>query len=210
MPLDYQSPHPTRSTARRSAWAVRSDLWLSAAVVSVILVFWFSWLALSGGGTREPRNRATCVSNLTTIGQAIRQYAAAHGDLLPPSLYTLAVDQALHPAIFVCPSGNAEQISATTMPVDDAGRAAFDSRTHPQYRGYDYAVPSATPWFSSRLQPQTVLVLDTAYNHDSDGMNVLYADGTVGWIAGRDPRKPGQAAQLDADFAAGVWPLLVR
>lgn len=210
MPLDYHAPQARNSTAHRFGWAVRSDLWLSAAVVSAIFAVGFFWLTLSGGGTREPRNRATCVSNLTTIGQAIRQYAAAHGDLLPHSLYVLAVDQSLRPATFVCPSGNAEQISATTMPVDDAGRAAFESRSHPQYRGYDYAVPSATPWFFSRLQPRTVLVLDTAYNHDSDGMNVLYADGTVGWVSDRDPRKPGQAARLDADFAAGVWPLLVR
>jgi hypothetical protein len=99
------------------------------------------------------------------------------------------------------------------MPVEPGPQQLFAS-TH-QYRSYDYTLPAGTNCTLSSLPADAVLVVELLDNHDSEGVHVLYADGTVDWVpadqtAAAKGLPAGKAGQLLNDLSKGAWPLRVR
>lgn len=204
MQLDYQTPsRPEDVHQRRRTLIVRVVLALVAAVVIACMLIGLQ--RPSGGKSRETALRVKCVRNLKAVGQAIQQYANANGGQLPPSLVALAIDQRLTCETFICPSGTAEHLTASTLPVESASQTVFET-TH-ENRSYDYALPIGRTASLSTLQWDDVLLVELPENHDYDGVYVLLADGSVDWV-NRDSR--GKVNQLLDDLKSGVWPLRVK
>ena len=157
------STHRTRATI---------GLWLGVAqlcLVGAVLVL------LPTRGPREPAMRVKCVSNIRQIGQGLQMYANEHGGVFPPSLDFVLSPQYLESDVFVCPSSNHEPAAG---PTTQAVVANFRAAAH-LHCSYVYAGASLT---NATATPKHVLAYEHATNHNRDGMNVLYGDGTVGWL----------------------------
>src|SRR3989442_6403876 len=103
----------------------------------------------------------------------------SHGGRLPPALDDLITHADLTREVFVCPSGTGELATgATTQEVVNHFRK---NPIHCSYPDVGAGLIAAT------LRPQHVLAYEPLSNHaghkEGDGINVLYGDGTVQWVA---------------------------
>ena len=137
---------------------------------------------MSMGRAREPVKRVVCASNLRQIGQSARQYAIDHGGAFPPDLETLLVNSDFVARSFVCPSS--EHAPAPPPPPFVLGSNC----------SYIY-VGTGRHDDGSR---GAVLAFELPTNHNADGANVLFADGTVRFLT---PAEYGPL--LAAPLAAG-------
>jgi hypothetical protein len=144
----------------------------AAGTAAVGITHQTAWLVRSpetlyrrGGHVRD---RVYCASNLRQIGQGIQMYAAKSGGRYPDDLRALrSADIDLEPDALVCRALRDDVYTATTRAVtDDARRSSY------LYFGKGLTAP---------VDPARVVAVEGLENHEYDGVNALYGDGTVRW-----------------------------
>ena len=190
-----------RGRAIREFLAFVWPLCAAAAALYLVLYFWsrrrleqrrpLCWsgrigclgmlvLAVAGIGTMaiglndvmNRPNRVRCASNLKQIGMGIQLYANDHAGQFPPSFWELITSADLNPEVFICPSSPDERASG---PTTQALLAEFRKPAHCSYIYVGSALTTQSP-------ASAVAAYEKPENHDGDGGNVLYADGSVQWL----------------------------
>jgi hypothetical protein len=139
---------------------------------------------------REMAIRAKCASNMRQIGQGLLLYANDNGGQYPPSLKELIVTLDIGAEVFVCPSSGADVAPGPTS------QAKAANLTSPKHLSYVYLGSG----MASSAAGNVILVYEPLSNHDKDGINVLYGDGSVVFLA------KGQAQTTIANLATGRNP----
>jgi len=114
----------------------------------------------------RPYHKPHCTYNLYQIGKGLAMYSMDHNDQYPQDLQTLAIEMKLEPKLFVCPSskhvaGSLSNLNEWTDYVYIQGLSATNNAHIP-------------------------LAYELPINHNGEGVNVLYNDGTVRWLNLRD------------------------
>ena len=114
------------------------------------------------------RDRVRCASNLRQTGQALQMYASDNGGRYPDDLRLLrstGID--IDVTALVCPAlPDKTWTAATRAATDEASISSY------VYFGKGLAAPA---------DPRRVLAVEPLENHENDGVNALYGDGTVQW-----------------------------
>ena len=174
----------TRRTARTACmWGGGQLLLIGLAV----------WLVSGTGRAREPANRIKCASNLRQIGQALQLYSTECGGAYPPSFDEILLTGDIVPEAFVCPSSTGERAEGATHQelLQNFHRAGACSFVY-ALEGQDVPASSVTP--------KHVLAYEDMANHNRQGMNVLYGDGSTEWLG------PREAARVLAELQGGYNP----
>ncbi|HEY7086674.1 MAG TPA: H-X9-DG-CTERM domain-containing protein [Tepidisphaeraceae bacterium] len=187
MILDYGRPSPRRRWYQFTLVELLIIIGIIALLVGILLP----------AVTDRPRGYQTrvtlCASNLRQIAQQLYVYGNANG-AFPDALQTMIRDPGnrLRAFIFVCPTS-----PQTASPATSAAKLAKDFDDDPAaYLSYVYlgaALPFPPP-------AKAVLAYEPLANHRGMGMNVLFADGHVEYLA-----KP-QADKLIAELNSGHNP----
>jgi prepilin-type processing-associated H-X9-DG protein len=183
--LAYAGPLQRRRSGRRIlVWTV-GIIVIGGMLVSVMLP--------SLCRAREPANRIKCASNLRQIGQAIAIYAQDNGGQYPPSLAVLLAHEDITAGVMLCPSSNDEASSATDTAgaVADLAAAETNAAGHKHCLSYIYTGRGLTVATASAT---SVVAYEPLGNHEGDGTNVLFGDGHVDWVNGREWPKVAAAA----------------
>jgi prepilin-type processing-associated H-X9-DG protein len=124
---------------------------------------------------RETANRVKCSSNMWQISQAMSQYAIENNGEYPPDLGTLilAGEIDLTIDVFVCPSG----ASAVPAVIRNAPREQQAEWVN-QNADYVYLGDGKR----SDLPADEPLLHEHLYNHDGEGVNMLFGDGHVEFV----------------------------
>lgn len=196
MKLDYAACTPEDGNAnRRPRLSTYSKVCIALAIVAFIAAA--GMLILPQFGRSRPiANVIKCGSNLKQIGLAIHMYAGDYGDALPPDFATLVLDPGLAPYTFVCASRDCTDDVAklpSTATTQQAASTVVEGTSTCSY--FLCKFPGQT---LSQLTPRHVLVYEKPLNHttETNGMNVLFADGRVDWIDA--PLRDKIAAELAA------------
>jgi prepilin-type processing-associated H-X9-DG protein len=123
--------------------------------------------------------RAICAGNLHRIGEAAQRYAADHGWHYPDDIDGL-LTQGVTPADFVCPKS--ADSPAAPGPMAQATAANVKSLGHCSY------IYLGKGWMTKDATADKVLAYEPLKNHGGQGMNVLYGDGHVDWVAANEAR----------------------
>ena len=125
---------------------------------------------------REPANRVKCASNERQIAQALTLFASANGGRFPDTLEQALITQDIIPELFCCPSSNDEKAPGDTV------QQQAESLSKRGHNSYIYLGKGLTTSASDR----TPLLYENLSNHDDDGANVLFVDGSVEWVLKKD------------------------
>jgi prepilin-type processing-associated H-X9-DG protein len=172
-PLDYATP----SLHKRRIWPLVTVL----SIAGFLIIFLGLSLSTPSLHSRDTAPRVKCGSNLRQIGQAMLLYANEHGGQYPDSFETVLSSEEISADVFCCPSTSVRPASGATT---QATIANFGAGHH---CSYCYVARGAIV----KSSPDIVLAYEPLSNHDDDGMNVLFNDGHVEFIA-----KPGAEALL--------------
>lgn len=186
--LTYSGPiyQPRRSGLRYLAWAVG---------IVVIVGMMGSVMLPSLCRAREPANRVKCGSNLRQIGQAISLYANENGGHYPPSLSVLLTCEDLSPEVVTCPSTNDAKADAPTTRGMIAAIEAVEANRpgHQNCLSYIYVGRNLT---TKTVTDKTIVAYEPLDNHDKDGTNVLYGDGSVEWVGKQEWPRLAESAGI--------------
>lgn len=173
---DAQAPAPRRT--RTPGWVVAAMSLGGAAVLVLLLVL---VLLPPLNRAREQARRVQCASNMRQIGQAMMIYANGNAMQFPDKLDKLLL---IAPnSAFVCPScGHTPAPGAT--PQIQASNLYKGGHLSYVYVGAGMAMNAAS------MNPATTIVLHEPLTNHGDGINVLYADGSVAFL----PRNAALAA----------------
>lgn len=129
---------------------------------------------------REQAHRIACASQMRTIGYLILMYSNENRGFLPPDLETLLTTQAAPPGFLDCPNAKRAYIYVA----DRANQRYWDLVTQ---------VASAE-----------LMLYEPMTNHDGEGMNMLFGDGHVEFVA------PDVAEKLIAEANSDTTPATQR
>lgn len=122
---------------------------------------------------RDTANRLKCSANMSGISQAISHYRNQNKGQYPPDLPTLLKTQDISSDIFVCPS-------TTNTPAPGATPQAqaknLLSGGHESYRYFGDKLNNAA------ATKGDVVLYEPLSNHNNQGANVLFSDGSVKWM----------------------------
>jgi prepilin-type processing-associated H-X9-DG protein len=121
---------------------------------------------------REQANRVKSASNLKQIGLAAMMYANSHQNRFPPDLAALAKDEDLTAMVFVNPRTSAQPPPAP--PADPKALAQWVQ----EHSDYVWVGGGKT----TAATAETVLAYEKPESV-SEGVNILYGDGHVEWLA---------------------------
>ena len=182
-PAPAAAPRP--AGRKTSGWGVVALAVGGAGLLVVLLVL---LLLPPLNRAREQTNRVKCASNMRQIGQAVFIYASVNRGQFPDRLDRLLPYAGS--AVFVCPScnhtpapGATPQIQATNL-------------YKPGHLSYVYVGAGMTT--AGFANTSTTVVLHEPLTNHGDGVNVLYADGSVVFL----PR--GAAMTMMATLAASA------
>jgi prepilin-type processing-associated H-X9-DG protein len=153
-------------------------LLFAAGTAAVAMTHQTAWLVTSP----EPHfaflrtkqvDRIYCSRQLKDIGYALDEYAKAHDGRLPDDLQQLIEHQHILSHEFVCPSTNLQRATGPTT------REIADNARKPEHCSYIYRGKG----LMRPLNAEFVIVYERADVHAGDGMNLLFADGNVLWVA---------------------------
>ncbi len=117
-------------------------------------------------GTPRHRRRTPCASNLKQIAYALHLYSADHDEAFPESLPVLyEEDYLVDHKVFICPRARDE-----VVPFTPADPFTEDNVSY----CYASGVHATDP-------PDHVVAFEEEWNHDQDGVNVLFVFGNVDW-----------------------------
>jgi hypothetical protein len=155
----------------------RGRLAIEIACVELCIIALLAFATFNMGRPRETAKRVQCASHLRQIGQAMMLYANENGGQHPPTLEPLLATQDITSEVFCCPSSNAIKAEGAT-PQQVAQALAANPAKH---LSYVYIGPhrNPPPPLSRRGR---VVCYEPLDNHDGDGMNVLYENGSVEWL----------------------------
>ncbi|MSR64948.1 MAG: type II secretion system protein [Verrucomicrobiae bacterium] len=177
------APEPTESAAPKKPKFTLTQLLVLIAVVSVLLAM----LTTAAYKPREKALRSSCLGNLKQIGLSIRLYSGDNKERFPTdALGTTLGSFALLTNNFqtsymkwVCPSDRGITPGATNRPW---------TRKNLSYAyggfGLTESVQPDTPLACDRTSGDVTGAtpyVNNKWTHKSEGGNVLYADGHVGW-----------------------------
>jgi prepilin-type processing-associated H-X9-DG protein len=146
-------------------------IWSAVIVIGLPLLL-LGILAPSLCRSSETANRVKCASNERQIGQALALFAAASNGRLPDTLEQALIAQDITPELFCCPSSNDEKAPGATP------REQAANLSKPGHNSYTYLGKGLT----TSAPAQTPVLYETLSNHDDDGANVLFVDGSVEWF----------------------------
>jgi prepilin-type processing-associated H-X9-DG protein len=155
-----------------------AGLTLGAVALMISILSLAFWLPILNQG-REAANRTSCAGNLQLLGQSLRQYAIDGDGSFPPDLDTLVANAGFDAQMLVCSSSQEEA---------DPGSAL----TYGENLSYIYIGGG----MSDDAPATAVLAYEELNNHDRDGANFLFADGSVRFIPQSEAR--GMIDQLKA------------
>jgi predicted Zn finger-like uncharacterized protein len=128
---------------------------------------------------RERANEVKCSSNMKQLGLAMMMYANTNSGHFPDKLEdVLQSDPSLPRTVFVCPSDD------KTPPSGTSAQAAAHGISSGKNCSYIYVGNELT----NTARSDSVLLYEPLADHHR-GMNVLFADGTVRWLASADAQK---------------------
>jgi prepilin-type processing-associated H-X9-DG protein len=182
-PLAPATPRKTKP-----AWAVTAMTAGGAVLFIALLVI---VLLPPLNRAREQSNRVKCASNMRQIGQAMFIYASVNGGQFPDKLDKL-LSYAGSP-VFVCPSCGDTPAPGPTPQIQANNLYAGG------HLSYVY-VGAGLSTASTSSNAATTPVLYEPLSHHRDGVNVLYADGSVAFL----PR--GAAQAMIASLAPATQP----
>lgn len=121
---------------------------------------------------REQANRVKCADNMKVLGRAMGAYANQNAGHFPERLEeVLEADPSLSPSLFLCPDDSKVPAAGTT-PQMLAAEVARGQHCSYVYVGGDLTTSAGS---------DVVLLFEPLTNHH-EGMNVLFADGSVKWV----------------------------
>ena len=187
-PVEPPALKPERPTAK--GWVVVALSVGGAALLVLLLV-----LALLPplNRAREQSRRVQCAANMRQIGQAMFIYASVNGGMLPDRLDRLLPFAGSN--VFVCPSSHDTPAPGPTPTAQGANLYAGG------HLSYVYVGAGMTTNFANTNPATTVVLYEPLANH-RDGVNVLYADGSVVFLA----RAAAQAMIANLQAAAATQP----
>ena len=158
--LEYATPQRKRTL--KLPWI---EFFVAIGVIALLMSVFLPARSLS----RERPNRINCAKNLRQIWRAIELYADSNGGRFPERLDQLITSANADTAMFICPSGSDEKATGTTTAavVADFGKNGHCS--------YVYLGAGMT----NRIRAQKVVAYEHFENHEREGMNVLYGDGSL-------------------------------
>jgi len=177
----------------KSIWrrmGLRSFTLIELLVVIAIIGILAGMLLPAIAAARERGRRAKCMSNLHGIGLAAKMYSMDNSEALPNSCMSLQ-KYSDNPKVFLCPSDPGRKIAATS--VSSNGPVVFD-KDHCSYNMAQGLTESSsnTVMFACDKNgtndvgtaPGPVFGAANSFggNHNRDGGNVLYVDGSVQWV----------------------------
>ncbi|MGD1278780.1 MAG: hypothetical protein ABR964_16325 [Tepidisphaeraceae bacterium] len=166
--LDYASPDAAR---RRKIPILQILIILSAA--SVLMAYLMS-PSFRFRSRPETQLRVRCAWNLRQIGQGIFRYCNDHQGQFPDLFATELANEEITSDVFVCPSSSDTRANGPTT------QATISQLATPGHCSYIYLGGGLT---LKTVTPQTVVAYEPLANHGGQGMNVLFGDFHVDWIA---------------------------
>lgn len=163
--------------------------WKNTAGLALAAVWILGMVVLATpqyGAVEQPR-RSRCLSNLKQLGLACHFYERDSEGSFPPSLGALFHKYASDPELFLCPTvaGHLRHARLPEGGIGDEGLAYC----------YVAGVRSTDP-------AEYILAFDEEWNHEGDGVNVLYADCRPKWsrdVEGLHKKLRGQLRELGQD-----------
>jgi prepilin-type processing-associated H-X9-DG protein len=183
-------PAPKPQRPKMKGWMVAALSVGGAALLVLLLV-----LALLPplNRAREQSRRVQCASNMRQIGQAMFIYASVNGGQLPDRLDRLLPFAGSN--VFVCPSSHDSPAPGSSPGAQAANLYAGG------HLSYVYVGAGMTTNFANTNPATTVVLYEPLINHQ-DGVNVLYADGSVVFL----PRGAAQTMIATLQAAAATQP----
>lgn len=165
------APEPAAATPRTRGWVVVAASVGGAALLVLLLV-----LALLPplNRAREQARRVQCAANMRQVGQAVVIYASVNGGMFPDRLDLLL--PYVGSTAFVCPSCRDTPAPGNTPTAQAANLYAGG------HLSYVYVGAGLNANFAN-VNPATTVVLYEPLTNHRDGVNVLYADGSVVFLA---------------------------
>jgi len=167
LPLEYAIP-----PKKLPWWSVRVGGPWGIVILIILALLFASLIDFPTGAATQRANRVKCASNLKQIGMGLMLYANDNRGQFPPKFELLITNADLNPEVFVCPSSNDE---TAIGPTTQAMLAEFAKKEHCSYIYLGSGKTSAVP-------ATYILAYEKPENHDGEGMNILYGDGTVSWV----------------------------
>lgn len=186
IPVPGGHPRDIPSEVKAQKSRFRFPRWAKFITIIGVVVFLFGSIMLpSLCKAREPANRVKCASNLRQISNALILFANDHQGKFPDQLSELITTEDLTAAVFVCPSSST-QVAPGNTPEETLANLAS-----PKYCSYVYLK-------ENRDKADKALVYERFGDHNEDGMNIVFGDMRVEFIAG------GRAVDKDALKAMGI------
>jgi hypothetical protein len=151
----------------------RMALIVALALVAVSIGLYFV-IAPTVHRSREAGRRASCASNLTQVYLAITLYANQNGGRFPDKLDTLVRDGSVPPELLTCPSSKDTPATGTT-PQQQAANLTDGKGNHVSYVYLGNGLSFGSP--------KQLLAYEPLDHHDGEGVNALFSDGTVLFVA---------------------------
>lgn len=165
---------PTAPPPRRGMHPALLVLIILAGIGLPVLVLLISILLPALNKARQAAQQVKCAANLKNIGLACQVYANSQRDAaFPDSLSTLFKAGGLPPSVLVCPASADTPSTATSSAQLAADLAAGGHCSYIYIGGLSATSPGSM-----------VLAYDNPADHGpGHGINVLYVDGHVQWVA---------------------------
>ena len=140
---------------------------------------------------RETANRVKCASNMRQIGQGILLYSNDHRGKYPDDLGELMKSQGdlLTLEVFTCPSGDVEPPAEVANGTAEKKFAWAKSESPFTYVGKG---------MKNSADANLLVLYEREDDHGGDGMNMLFADGSVEWYAMETAKQIIQAGKRPA------------
>jgi prepilin-type processing-associated H-X9-DG protein len=183
-------PEPTPQRPKMKGWMVAA---LSVGGAGLLVLLLVLALLPPLKRAREQSRRVQCAANMRQIGQAMFIYASVNGGVLPDRLDKLLPFAGSN--VFVCPSSHDSPAPGSTPTAQAANLYAGG------HLSYVYVAAGMNTNFSN-TNPATTVLLYEALTHHQDGVNVLYADGSVQFL----PRGAAQTMIATLQAAAATQP----
>lgn len=164
-PLDYETVPP----APNGKLNPRAISWGLLVMICIVGAVGLMAHLMPGGYSRPIANRRLCSTHLRQIGLACTVYASESGHMFPDSLSPLIANEGLGAYGFVCPGSTDIKAKGSTPAEEAAGL------TEPGCCSYVYVGAALT----DRSSPNCAVAWEDPANHNMEGANVLYADGSV-------------------------------
>jgi type II secretory pathway pseudopilin PulG len=169
-------------------------------IVIGLIALLISLLVPALSKAREQSNRAKCMANLRTLGQAMFLYASGHKDRLPNcnprgvAVNPVAAERALlalsngyvkSPKVFYCPSDKdpePQEILTATPQALNSARISYDFYSIywlPEYGPKLSVLKNAPLAWDVGVDPSASVNADQ--NHGPKGGNVVHSDGHAEW-----------------------------